>query len=170
MPYPAHPPLVKDTTHYYGGAEKAELLASHFEERLCAKPGHPRRGAHQKYLEDICRGTPTTPLEVVSILEIRKAIDSLSARKAPGPDGLPTEVFKNLPSPQGPLALLFTSILQKGRIPKDMLSLYIAPLDKSGKPRTDCGAKRPVSLLCTISKLLEAVVYHRLLPHIEPHL
>ena len=49
-----------------------------------------------------------------------------------------------------------------------MLHLYIAPLDKAGKPKHECEAKRPISLIRTLSKLLEAVVLNRLLPSLGP--
>ena len=133
-------------------------------------PAHLQWEPNLRYLDEIRRDVPCTPLQPSSVLEIRKAIGSLAARRAPGPDGLPTEVFSGLPALQEPLASLFTSLLQRGRLPQGMSPLYVIPLGNPGKSRTSCIAKRPISLLCAISKILEAVVFHRLPPLVEPRL
>ena len=106
----------------------------------------------------------------MSLLEIRKAANTLAPKKAPGPVGLPMEIYRHLPALHETLSWLFTLILRKGQLPKEMLKLFIIPLGKSGKPRTSCDAKRPISLICAISKLLELVVLNRIQPFIEPRL
>ena len=163
-------PLSKNGNYYYGGAAKCEVLATHFADRLSAPPDGPRCASIKCYMDAIQRAAPKEAYPPITTLEVRKAINSLSPHKAPGPDTIPAEVFKNLPALQGPLAQLFTLILQTGVFPRGMLQLYIIPLDKPGKPRNLCTSKRPISLLCTISKILETVILHRMLPLIEPHL
>ena len=115
-------------------------------------------------------GLEKSALLPVTELEVRKAADTLGEDKAPGPDDLPAEVYKNLRALHGPLAALFTLILETGRIPGDMLQLLVVPLEKPEKPRSSCAAKRPISLICAVAKLLEVAVLHRILPAIEGQL
>ena len=129
-------PLVEGDKTFYGGLEKAEVLASHFAKKLTVPQDDPLLRAHQGYLENMRRNHPVGELQPVTILEVKKALDSLAAKKAPGPDGIPAEVFQQLSSLHEPLTQLFTVILKKGRMPQGMLALYFIPLDKPGKPRT----------------------------------
>ena len=116
---------------------------------------------------DVC---PTEWLVPVRAVEVAKAIDSMGTSKSPGPDGLLAEVFKNMPSLTQPLATLFTKILERGAIPNTMMELYIIPLEKPDKDPKLCTSKRPISLLCIVAKILEAVVLNRLLPALERRL
>ena len=162
-------PLIKDGNYHYGGAAKCEVLATHFAERLAAPEEiKETQDSCWETMDLIFRRRPPGSLTPVTTLEARKAIDAMAMKRAPGPDGTSAEVNKNLPALQKPLAELFTGILRQGSIPEDILSLFILPLDKPGKPRTMCEAKRPISLVNTSAKILEAAISHRILPQIEP--
>lgn len=66
--------------------------------------------------------------------------------------------------------MFFNSQMSKGRVPRPLLWVYVIPLDKPNKKQEHCSPKRPISLINTLAKVLEAVIYHRLLPLFEPHL
>ena len=102
-------------------------------------------------------------------VEVVKAASCLKTGKAPGPDGVPAEVFQKLTTLWGPLRLLFNCIMRTGVIPVQMLRVYLVPLDKPGRDPELCSTKRPISLICAVAKILEALVHHRLLPLFEPN-
>ena len=161
-------PLIKDGHYYYWGAANCDVLASHFAQPLSSPTDDPQFEANSRYLDEMCRSTPSKAPRPISGLEVRKALGGMPPQKAPGTDGLTTETLQNLPALHGPLASLFALIPQKGRIPRDVLQLFFLLLDKPGKSRSSCGAKRPIPLLRAISKGLETVALYRLMPLAEP--
>ena len=98
-----------------------------------------------------------------TLVEVDKAIHSLSRGEATGPDGLMAEVYQNLPCLHKPIQALFNVILDTGNIPLPMLKLHIIPLDKAQKGPELCRSKRPISLINAISKALEAAVLPRIM-------
>ena len=67
-----------------------------------------------------------------------------------------------------PLSIIFNKSLEEGVFPEEMKSADVGPLFKS-KDRNECTNYRPISLLLTISKLLEKVVYSRTYKFLEKH-
>ena len=60
------------------------------------------------------------------------------------------------------LTLLFNSILQLGYFPTIWKSAKVIPVHKPNKPPEDANSYRPISLLSSISKLLECIIASRL--------
>ena len=94
--------------------------------------------------------------------ELRKAIDCLSAGKAPGEDGIPLEVVK-----QGQEVLinnlheLLCLCLKEGAAPHDM-SAKIVTLYKDKGDRSDCNSYRGISLLSIVGKVCARVILAKL--------
>ena len=65
------------------------------------------------------------PLRMV---ELQKALAHMASGRTPGPDGLPMELFKKLPSMHPILLLLLNAIYQTGRIPAPLRELNMAPI------------------------------------------
>ena len=108
------------------------------------------------------------PLELpwppITELEIQRSLKRAKGSTAPGEDGLPTLVWKNL---WGTLKHIITRILtasiKLGYHPKRWRGAKIVVLRKPGKPDYSIpGAYRPISLLNTLGKILEAVIARRL--------
>ena len=108
------------------------------------------------------KGIPTT-FDKFSLMEVHKAVHGMSKRKAAGPDGFVIEVYQNLPGILAPLRQLFNLIMDTGSLPLPMLKLHIVPLDKPLKDPEECSSKRPISLLNTLSKVLESMVLTRMI-------
>ena len=70
--------------------------------------------------------TKCTPFREVEMLE---AIQVLDLKKAPGPDGIPAEAYKNVPSLMPALTALLTRMVELGRIPGSLLEVHTVPLD-----------------------------------------
>ena len=105
--------------------------------------------------------------DLFSQLEVSRAIGGLAGGKAPGPDMLPVEIFRHSPCLLRPLTDLFNCIVGRGRFPARLARLYIVPLDKPNKEAHLCKSKRPISLICVVAKILEAIALHRLMRELE---
>ena len=86
-----------------------------------------------------------------------------------GHDNISNVLLKKLGrSVTTPLSIIFNKSLEEGVFPEDMKLADVVPLFKS-KDRNECTNYRPISLLLTISKLLEKVVYSRTYKFLEKH-
>jgi hypothetical protein len=91
---------------------------------------------------------------------IAKTIKSLKNSRAAGIDGIPVLVYKlGAEVLAGPIARMVNVSLATGIVPKAFKRALVIPIHKGkGKSHTDPASYRPVSLLPTISKILESVV------------
>ena len=89
--------------------------------------------------------------------------------KAPGDDGLPAEVWKRTwPVVKDRVLSLFQTSLDSGNLPRQWKHAKIIPLKKPDKgDYTLAKAWRPISLLSTLGKILEAVVAERISHAVE---
>lgn len=96
--------------------------------------------------------------------EVRRAIFGANPNKAPGPDGIQVKVWRELrPVLQDQVTHLFRLSLDQGNLPDAWKVAKIIPLRKGGN-RDFAAANnyRPISLLATLGKALEAVVAERI--------
>lgn len=95
--------------------------------------------------------------------ELSKAIDRLSCGKAPGSDGIPSEVLKSgKPALLQPLHDLLCLGWDQRYIPQDMRDANIVTLYKSKGDRSDCNNYRGISLLSIVGKAFARVTLARL--------
>lgn len=93
-----------------------------------------------------------------TIIEVKKAVDSLRSGKAAGEDGLPPEVWKALEVPQLQiLVMLIRLIWTSCANPEDWLLALVLPLYKKGDA-SNCGNYRGISLLDIAYKVLETII------------
>ena len=107
--------------------------------------------------------SPTT------VHEIKELILKLPMKTSSGYDNISNVLLKKLcTSITTPLSIIFNKSLEEGAFPEDMKLADVVPLFKS-KDRNECTNYRPISLLLTISKLLEKIVYCRTYKFLERH-
>ena len=95
--------------------------------------------------------------------EIEDIISSFKTGKATGPCSIPINVLKVLKYViSTPLELIFNASFMTGIVPTDFKLANIIPVHKTGS-RTDLGNYRPISLLSIFNKILEKLMYNRLL-------
>ena len=93
--------------------------------------------------------------------EISKIISGLPNKTSSGFDNISNVLLKKLqPSVLDALEIIFNDSIQKGVFPSLMKHAEIVLLFKGGKPHLS-NNYRPISLLITISKLLEKLIYCR---------
>lgn len=97
-----------------------------------------------------------------SVTEVQNLIAVLDTSKACGHDGIGNRIIKMcVPGVLKPLLALLNFSLQLGEFPKEWKKSNVIPLFKKGD-RQDKTNYRPVSLLPSLSKILEKVVFVRL--------
>ncbi|XP_071941032.1 uncharacterized protein [Antedon mediterranea] len=100
--------------------------------------------------------------------EVRSAVKQLSSGKAPGDDGIPTEIIK-----AGGLTLihhlheLISLCWSLGKLPQDFKNASIVTLYKNKGDRRCCDNYRGISLFNICGKVFGKVVLQRLLPLAE---
>ena len=113
----------------------------------------------QHYLSKMNRTTNSIFLSPTTQSEIITLIEKLPSKKSCGPDGLSNCTLKKLCKELAkPLEILFNQSLKEGVYPQQMKEALVVPLHK-GKSKQETTNYRPISLLITMSKLLEKIMY-----------
>ena len=91
--------------------------------------------------------------------ELSKAIDNLSAGKAPGIDGIPPDLLKHCKTALlAPLHEVLCKCWKEGKVPQDMRDAKIITLYKNKGERSDCNNYRGISLLSIVGKVYARVI------------
>ena len=94
------------------------------------------------------------------------ALGSLDVAKSMGTDGISPRVLKHCaPALCAPLHHLFSLSLSTHTLPNEWRIHLIIPIYKSGD-KSEVSNYRPISLLCTVSKVLENLVYNKIIDFI----
>ena len=106
---------------------------------------------------------PLVPWPELTMEEVERKVFATSGWKAPGDDGLPAAVWKQIwPVVKHRVLQLFQTSLAAGILPTQWRHARIIPLKKPEKGKyTTAKAWRPISLLATLGKILESVVAER---------
>ena len=106
----------------------------------------------------------------ISEEDVLEALNSLDPDKSSGIDFIGPRVLNKCAYPLcGPLHHLFSTSLCKHTIPYDWRIHVITPVHKSGdKPQVN--NYRPISLLSNTSKVLEQLIYNKVIHHISSFL
>ena len=101
--------------------------------------------------------------------EIQTSLLQLDVNKAKGPDRIGTALLK----PPQVIAKIALSTIQfnslQSSFPNQMEVAEIVPIYKDGD-KQDASVYRPISLLSAVSKLLETLLFNKLIPVVYPTL
>ena len=104
----------------------------------------------------------TLYLYPTSLTEIKKLISDLQPKKSTGIDETPPTILKSTPDNiLIALTHVFKLSLACGKFISDFKTAKVAPIHKKGNVTNVCNY-RPISLLCSMSKILEKLIYNRL--------
>ena len=109
--------------------------------------------------------------EPITEWEVASALNRAKKNTVSGRDGLPTLVWRELWSYMSTrITQIFSASVRLGYFPTQWKTAKIVVLRKPGKDDyTISKAYRPISLLNTLEKLLEAVMARRLLYYVETY-
>ena len=101
--------------------------------------------------------------KTISIETINKTIDKLNNKKAPGPDKITNKVIKLIKPSLSPILFTLINICkQKGYHPHTWKTALAILLNKPDKPPTNPNNYRPISLINSLSKILELLITQEL--------
>lgn len=102
-------------------------------------------------------------LPLFTVEELKTAADKLKPRKTPGPDGVPSEVIKEIAYKRPELLLnMFNRCLMEGQFPKIWKVQQLVLISKGKGDPDSPSAYRPLCMLDTAGKLLERLLKPRL--------
>jgi len=133
--------------------------SDHFS-KLLNRPSQIDHQAIEKIPQRECLEALALPPDMQ---ETKQAINQLQMGKAPGPDGIPPEVFK-----AGGEALLvklndlFERFWDEGQVPQDFKDANIIHLYKNKGDRASCDNHRGISLLSIAGKIMARVILNRI--------
>ena len=94
---------------------------------------------------------------------------NINAKKASGPDGISCFVFKEAAEEIAPfLQFIFNQSLTTGQVPGDWKCANVTPVFKKGSKKEACDY-RPVSLTSLPRKILEHIISHHIMGHLDAH-
>ena len=111
------------------------------------------------YLQLISNNIKTSYWHPTNASELREIVQQLPNRKSSGYDQIDNVLLKEIfPTIECSLVILFNRLMAEGVFPNSMKVAEVIALYKS-KLHSKCTNYRPISLLLTLSKILEKVVY-----------
>ena len=152
-----------DKIKTFNAQEIANEFGKHFSNigKLYANKTKPPAKSIDHYNSKIEQNTNSMFLNPTNCYEVSKVIDNLKNKHSSGHDNVSNYLIKKLKDVMiTPLCIVINKSLQEGFFPTRMKNAEVVPLYK-GKDRLNKNNYRPISLLLTLSKILEKVIYFR---------
>jgi len=146
--------------------ETLRLMLEHFT----PEDNEEEDNNHHKQVRDVAARQPNTPDDCeFTREEIRRLIEGMNNKKAPGEDGITAEIykitFKIFPKS---ITALYNSCLRNGVFPERWKKAKIIPITKPDMQNSkDVNQYRPISLLNIGGKILEKALINRINHHIH---
>ena len=115
---------------------------------------------------------PNLPNEfVISVSDVERRLSNINIWKAPGPDQLPNWVLRDMAELlAGPVCAIFNASLREGHFPSLWKKANVIPVPKTRPLVSIENDLRPISLISTLGKQLEALVVRQILERVGPQL
>ena len=159
------PPLIsQDGTPITDEYDKATILNEHFASQT-------RLDTHDRDLPRLDPPSHSFPqlAEVqVTEQEVLQILNTLDVNKSSGPDKIPNKLLKMCALLLAyPLCKLFNKSLHSGTFPFLWKKACVTPIYKNKGSSSDPTNYRPISLLPTLSKILEKIVFNKIYNHLS---
>ena len=144
------------------GKGKAEILSEHFEsvftyENVTNFPELPNSNI------------PDMPSFDIDACGMEKLLKNINVKKASGPDEISSWILKEAASEIAPfLQFTFMQSIKTSEVPRDWKLANVVAMFKKGN-ETDAPNYRPVSLTSVTCKILEHIIFHHVMSHLEEH-
>ena len=161
--------ITVDHICYETGSEIVNEFAKHFSsvgKKYASLVNRPKTDNNDR-TRCIPSSNKTIFLDATAPNEIQNLINSLPNKRSSGHDNINNLLLKDIKlSVVVPLSIIFNMSLNEGSFPNKMKVADTVPLFK-GKDRSLVDNYQPISLLITISKLLEKLMHKRLYSFLE---
>ena len=105
---------------------------------------------------------------LVSQHEVYHALSSINISKAVGPDNIPNKLLRDFAFELAPVVQdIYNQSLKDGNIPLPLKSSIVSPIPKVTPPKKVDSDLRPISLTCTLAKIMEGFTITKLLPQLD---
>lgn len=149
----------------------AEVLADHYCLASNTSNYNLKFTQHKQHTESSYLFKERNPHDCLSLpITLEELEDALNLchSSSPGPDNIQYDFLLHLPAIGKKYLLgLYNLIYETGTFPDSWREAIVIPIHKPGKPRDAAGSYRPISLTCTMCKLLEKILNRRLLWYLE---
>ena len=163
------PPLKQDGKVFEDDYNKCNVFADFFETAFSPNPIRDQGIANS--VDELLTFPPPSvdrPIKFTSPSEINNIIKLLPEKKAPGHDLIPNVVLKNLTRKALTiLTSIMNACISLGYFPSAWRHAEIIVIHKPNKPKDSPSSYRPISLLSTLSKILEKILQKRMFRFIE---
>ena len=159
------PPLInQDGTPITDEYDKATILNEHF----ASQTQLDTQDRDLPRLDPPPHPVPQLAEVQVTELEVLKILNTLDVNKSSGPDKIPNKLLKMCALLlASPLCKLFNKLLKSGAFPLIWKRACVTPVYKQKGPSSDPTNYRPISLLPTLSKILEKLVFNKIYDHLS---
>ena len=126
-----------------------------------------RNDSFKKYLH--CNVADSLFFSPITNSDVLKVVLTLDINKSAGYDGFDTKVvISSIDSIVSPLCNIFNASIEKGIFPSALKIAKVLPIFKNGN-KALLNNYRPVSILSIFSKMLEKIIYDKLISFIQKH-
>ena len=142
-------------------SDKANALNDHFVSVFTRENSDIPKLSMNQYpiLQDI----------IFSTIGIKCILEKWNPSKSAGPDDIPSRLLKLCAAEVSPfLQFIFTQSLNEGTLPRDWLKANITPIHKKGDHSVPANY-RPISLTSVCCKIMEHIIFHSCMSHLESH-
>ena len=155
------PTLLDNGKQHSTAEQKANLLADYYASQS-QRPNLP-----QDYVPQTSVNIPGIGNIPITEDEVHKVLKNLQIDKATGPDGVSNRLLKlTARSITSSLTMLFNKIVTTGTFPRLWKEANVTPIYKKGD-RQNKKNYRPVSLLSTVGKTLERIIFNKMYSYCE---
>ena len=163
------PTLIKDNNSIISSQK---MIANLFNDHFTINPNSNNLNKlciHNSYLhlkKHNPKPIPNIMWQYASTSEIEKIIRSLKQSNSSGYDGISSRILKlSLPFIISPITYIFNTALKLGVFPDRLKYAMVKPIFKKDDPQSILNY-RPISLLTAFSKVLEKLIYERIVKHL----
>ena len=147
--------MSSDGTIICDSNDKMSAWRNHFQQQFNAPPA-------TRPLDAVAGMNCTVDASPPTKEELCLAVKKLKIRKAPGPDDIASEMWRAAP----PIVIehlksICAWVWKEGRVPAQWGSSICVPIFKKGN-KQQCANYRGISLLCSVTKIIETVIGNRL--------
>ena len=153
--------------------EDPQLIAEEFNSfftgigSTIANSVEPTLKTFADYLTPPNANAPSLSFSPITHSQLISTINSMAAKSSTDISGISTKMIKQIKFEIAqPLLHLFNLSLTSGTFPSQLKTSRTIPIFKTGDS-TSCDNYRPISLLSSISKILEKIIANRLVNHLE---